>query len=157
MLSTPWRARKDASERAAAQAWDYLTAAVAAAGDSARHAGRAAGEGAKTATRVAGEGAKTATRVAGRRGARLADGTGGRVSSVADEAWRRANAALDALAGRRPTVPWGLLALAGVAGVAVGFAVAASLRTAVNRAARQPAEFEPAPPPTTEQVHLDAE
>jgi hypothetical protein len=137
MPRSPWYSRRNASERAAAQAWDYLTSAVTAAGDSAKNAGRAAG----------------------RQGSRLADGSGTRVGSVADEAWRRANAALDALAGRRPSTPWGLVVVAGVAGVAIGFAVAATMRTAVNRitTSTDAADLEPGPPPTTEPVHIDAE
>ncbi|HEX5201161.1 hypothetical protein ACFQS1_26205 [Paractinoplanes rhizophilus] len=57
----------------------------------------------------------------------------------ADEAWRRASAAADALAGRRPGRPWGTLLLAGLAGVAVGLAAAAYSRRAL---ARQAAEEE---------------
>ncbi|WP_433376823.1 hypothetical protein ACQPZX_08570 [Actinoplanes sp. CA-142083] len=57
----------------------------------------------------------------------------------ADEAWRRASAAADALAGRRPGRPWGTMLLAGLAGVAVGWAAAAYARRAL---ARQAAEEE---------------
>jgi ElaB/YqjD/DUF883 family membrane-anchored ribosome-binding protein len=155
MPSSPWQSRRSASERTTAQAWDHLTAAVTAAGDGARIAGRTAGDSAKSVSRAA-----------TRQGSRLADETGTRVGSAADEAWRRANAALDALAGRRRGVPWRWLLVAGVAGVAIGFAAAATLRTARNRsvqpaafdgADREPAVLSPAPPPTTEQVHLDAD
>ncbi|GAA0812934.1 hypothetical protein [Spirilliplanes yamanashiensis] len=143
--------RKNASERAAAQAWEYLTSAVSAAGDSAKNAGLAVGDSARTAGKAAG-------RAAGRQGSRLAAETGSRVGSTADEAWRRANRAVDALAGRRPATPWALLALAAVAGAAIGFAAAATLRTAVDRRTTEPAgALDAPPPPTTEQVHLDAE
>jgi hypothetical protein len=81
------------------QAWDNLTAAV----DSARHS----------------------TRVAGRRASGLVDGASGRVGSGAKEARRRANLALDALAGRRPARPWGTLALVAALGVVAGWAVTA--------------------------------
>jgi len=53
----------------------------------------------------------------------------------ADEAWRRANAAADALAGRRPGRPWRLLALTALAGVAVGWAAAAYGRRVLAREA----------------------
>lgn len=144
MLSSPWSSRRNASERAAAQAWDYLTSAVASAGDNARSAAGAAGDTARFVGRAT-----------GKRGSRLAAETGSRVGSTADEAWRRANAAVDALAGRRPSTPWTLLIVVGMAGVAIGFAAAATLRTAVNRSADR-SEFEPAPPPTAERVHFDA-
>jgi hypothetical protein len=116
------------SEQIAEEAWEHLTAAVAAAGDTARSAGRKAG----------------------RSGARLAGGTGERFGSAADEAWRRAQAAVDALAGRRRR-PWSWVVGGVLAGVAIGFAAAASLRSH-----RQDDDLTPAAPPTTERVHLDA-
>jgi hypothetical protein len=80
----------------AAQAWENLNAAVESAGHS--------------------------TRTAGRRAADFVDDTSGRVSAGAREARHRANAALDALAGRRPPTPWALLALMAGIGAAVGWA-----------------------------------
>ena len=56
---------------------------------------------------------------------------------LADEAWRRAVAAADAQAGRRPGRPWGLLALTALAGVAAGWAAAAYARRALARQAAQ--------------------
>jgi hypothetical protein len=50
-----------------------------------------------------------------------------RVGSAKDEAWRRAGAALDALAGRRPSKPWALLFAAVAAGAAVGWIAAATI------------------------------
>jgi hypothetical protein len=79
------------------QAWDNLNAAV----ESARHS----------------------SRVAGRRAAGLVDDASGRVGSGAKEARLRANLALDALAGRRPSTPWAKLALFAALGVAAGWAV----------------------------------
>jgi hypothetical protein len=50
-----------------------------------------------------------------------------RVGSATDEAWRRAGAALDALAGRRPSTPWALLFAAVAAGAALGWVAAAAV------------------------------
>jgi ElaB/YqjD/DUF883 family membrane-anchored ribosome-binding protein len=118
--------RRRHAETVAADAWDHLLSAVSSVSGSAKSAGQ--------------------------RGSRLAEETGSRVGSTADEAWKRASAAMDALAGRRPGLPWGLIAGAAVAGVAIGFAVAASLRAARTEID----ELTPAPAPTTESVHLDA-
>jgi hypothetical protein len=49
------------------------------------------------------------------------------VGSVTDEAMRRAGAAYDALAGRRPSTPWALVLGAVAAGVAVGWVAAAAI------------------------------
>ncbi len=79
------------------QAWDNLTAAV----ESARHS----------------------TRVAGRRATGFVDDASSRVGSGAGEARRRANNALDALAGKRPSTPWGTLALVATLGLVAGWVV----------------------------------
>jgi hypothetical protein len=50
-----------------------------------------------------------------------------RVESATDEAIRRASAAYDALAGRRPSTPWALVLGAVAAGVAVGWVAAAAI------------------------------
>ncbi len=50
----------------------------------------------------------------------LVDTTQDRVGSVTDEALRRAAAAYDALAGRRPSTPWSLVLGALAAGAALG-------------------------------------
>jgi hypothetical protein len=65
----------------------------------------------------------------------LVDDTQDRVSTAKDEAWRRAGAALDALAGRRPSMPWALLFAAIAAGAAVGWVAA----TAIGRSPSLPA------------------
>lgn len=142
--------RKRTAERTAAQAWDYLSNAVAAAGDTARSAGR---ETARTAGRKGGQLADVASDTtakladgAGRRGTRLAARAGRRGSAVsevaghkagaiADEAMRRANAAADALAGRRPGLPWAVIVAAGLLGVALGWTAAATARAALARRA----------------------
>jgi len=116
------------AEQTAEQAWEYLTSAMSTAGDTA----------AKAAS-VAGDKASKAAYVAGDKASRAASRAGGRSQDWADEAWRRANAAADALAGRRPGRPWGAIVLAGLAGVAVGWAAAAYARRAL---ARQAAEEE---------------
>ncbi len=83
----------------AAQAWDNLSSAAESAGHS--------------------------TRVAGRRAAGFVDDASGRVGARAKEARRRANAAMDALAGRRPPTPWVLLAVAAGIGAVTGLVAAA--------------------------------
>jgi hypothetical protein len=100
-------ATKKKAERTAADAWDYLSSAMAAASDT---AGRAAS-------------------VAGDKSQDLA----GKGQGLAGEAWARANAAAAALAGNRPRRPWGLIALAGVAGLAVGLLAAGAARRAIAR------------------------
>ncbi|WP_430789651.1 hypothetical protein [Actinoplanes sp. G11-F43] len=62
---------------------------------------------------------------------------GERVSSVTDEALARAGAAADALAGRRPARPWGLIAVVALAGIATGWAVATAARAALERQAEE--------------------
>jgi hypothetical protein len=83
----------------ATQAWENLSSAVESAGHS--------------------------TRVAGRRAAGYVDDASGRVGAGAKEARRRANAAMDALAGRRPPTPWVLLAIAAGIGAAAGWVATA--------------------------------
>jgi len=106
MISTKSRA-----ERTAADAWEYLSNAMTAAGD------------------TAGKAASTAASNAGDKGHYLA----GKGQDLAGEAWARANAAAAALSGTRPRRPWGLIALAGVAGLAVGFLAAGAARRAMAR------------------------
>ena len=77
-----------------------------------------------SAMSTAGDSATKAAAVAGDKG-----------QDWAGEAWRRANAAADALAGRRPGRPWGLLALTALAGITVGWAAAAYGRRALAREA----------------------
>jgi ElaB/YqjD/DUF883 family membrane-anchored ribosome-binding protein len=108
------KARK--AERVAESAWDHLVSAVESAGESARSATR--------------------------RGTDLVDEAQDKVSTVTDEARRRANAALDALAGRRPETPWGLIAAAIAAGAVLGWAAAA----AAGRAPMLPVMQRPEPP-----------
>jgi hypothetical protein len=90
--------RRHKAERITGQAWENLVSAVGSAGSS--------------------------TRSAGRRAAALIDGTSNRVESGAKEARRRAGAAFDALAGRRPARPWGLLAAVSLGGLALGWVAA---------------------------------
>lgn len=87
------RVRK--AERIAGQAWDQLV-------DKVDHAG-------------------SATRTARRRAAARTDEMSDRVNSAAKEARKRATLAYDALAGRKPTRPWGWLAAAAVVGAVVGW------------------------------------
>jgi ElaB/YqjD/DUF883 family membrane-anchored ribosome-binding protein len=120
--------RKHRAERTAAQAWDYLSSAMAAAGGNARDVGKhTAGTAGAKASELAGKASKTSSK--------LADKATSKVNSVADEAWARANAAANALAGRRPPRPWGLLAAIGLIGVALGWAAAATARAALERRA----------------------
>jgi len=79
----------------------------------------------------------SAMSTAGNTASKAATVAGERSQDWADEAWRRANAAADALAGRRPGRPWGLLALTAVAGIAAGWAAAAYGRRVLAREAAQ--------------------
>ena len=108
--------RRSKPERITDQAWDHLAAAVQTAGDTVRHTTR------------------NGARLARRHGTDLADGAGDRVGSAADEAWVRANRAYEALAGRRPALPWGWLIGAGLVGVAIGWAASTAARAAAVRA-----------------------
>jgi hypothetical protein len=103
------RSRK--AERIAGQAWNNLVSAVDSAG---------------TATR-------SATRTAKRRATNMVDDASDRVESGATEARRRANAALDALAGRKPRTRWGWLAAATLVGAAFGWVAQRVGRTIVGR------------------------
>lgn len=131
--------RKHKTERTAAQAWDYLLSAMAAAGESAREAGKYTAEAASSrASDFAGRTSKRSNRLAekaSQQGFRLADKASSKVNSVADEAWARANAAADALAGRKPGLPWGLIAGFGLIGAALGWAAATAARAALERQA----------------------
>ena len=120
--------RKNKAERTAAQAWDYLSSAMAAAGESARDVGKHTADGAGTqASELAGK--------AGRKSAKLADKASSKVNAAADEAWARANAAANALAGRKPPRPWGLFAGIALSGAALGWAAATTARAALERKA----------------------
>jgi len=112
MFGTSLLDRRSKPERIADQAWEQVLSAVNSAGDVARDGVRSA---------------KRAT-------AQLADGAGDRVVPVANEAWHRATSAVDALAGRRPGLPWGWLIGAGLAGAAIGWAVGSMARAAMTRA-----------------------
>ena len=113
MFGTRLLDRRSRPERIADQAWEHLVAAVNSAGDSAR------------------SNASDAARSARRKGYQLTDGASDRIGSVTDEAWRRANRAVDALAGRRPGLPWGVLIGAGLVGAAIGWATSTAARTAI--------------------------
>jgi hypothetical protein len=120
--------RKNRAERTAAQAWDYLSSAMAAAGESARDVGKHTAD-------VAGTKASELADKAGRKSAKLADKAGSKVNAAADEAWARANAAANALAGRKPPRPWGLFAGIALIGAALGWAAATTARAALERKA----------------------
>lgn len=138
--------RRNTAERTAAQAWDYLSSAMATAGEGARDAGRhtadLAGTGVSaagaTASRLAGGASRRGSRLAGRagrKGNRLADRAGSALSAVSDEAWARANLAANALAGRKPGLPWGLIIGAGLIGAALGWTAASTAQAAIARKA----------------------
>jgi ElaB/YqjD/DUF883 family membrane-anchored ribosome-binding protein len=93
-------------DSAADQAWSQLVSAVNSAGDTARQAKRQTSH--------------------------LADEAGDRIGPVADEAWSRASAALEALAGRRPSLPWAWIVGAGAVGVALGWLAGNATRAAVS-------------------------
>jgi ElaB/YqjD/DUF883 family membrane-anchored ribosome-binding protein len=128
-------ATRNKTEGTAAQAWDYLSSAMASAGESAKEtagdiADKAGKKGQKLATKANKQSQKVRAK-AEKRGQYL----GTRASDAADEAWYRANAAAAALAGRRSRRPWGLVAGVGLLGVAIGWAAASSARAAMERQA----------------------
>jgi len=138
--------RKKTAERTAAQAWDYLSSAMTGAGESAKDAGKhtadlasaKAAVAAATATKLADKASKQSGKLAGKAGrksAKLADKATSRLSAVSDEAYERAVLAANALAGRRPGTPWGLIVGAGLLGIALGWAVATTARAALERQA----------------------
>ena len=123
--------RKTKAERTAAQAWDYLSSAVASAGDAGAHAVDVTST---KASALAGKAARKSSKYAAeaqRQGARLAG------EAATTEAWKRAVGAADALAGKRRGLPWGLIVGVGLIGVAVGWAAANAARAAAERQAEQ--------------------
>ncbi|MBO4210761.1 hypothetical protein [Micromonospora echinofusca] len=103
--------RRKKTERIADQAWQQLVSAVNSAGDSLRDTARSTGRGTS----------------------HLADEAGDRVGAAADEAWHRATRAFDALAGRRPGLPWAWLVGAAVVGAAIGWAAGSAARAVADR------------------------
>jgi hypothetical protein len=124
--------RRNKAERTAADAWDYLSSAMTTAGGTALDAGK---QTADLAGSRAAELATRAGRKAGKKANKAAALTGGTVNAVADEAWTRAIAAANALAGRRPGRPWGLIIGVGLVGIALGYAAATTARAALQRQA----------------------
>ena len=127
------------AERTAAEAWDYLSSAMATAGESAKDAGKhTAGAAGAKVVELAGKATKQShklARKASRRSNSLTGKTGARVNAVTDEAWARANLAANALAGRKPGLPWGVIVGASLIGVALGWAAASTARAAAERRA----------------------
>ncbi|MEV1330631.1 hypothetical protein AB0J20_13755 [Micromonospora costi] len=111
MFGTTLLDRRSRPERIADQAWQHLASAVNSAGNSVRDTARSARRG----------------------GHRLGDGAGDLVGTAAEEARRRASLAFDALAGRRPALPWTLLIAAALIGAAVGWAAGTAARAAGSR------------------------
>jgi hypothetical protein len=79
----------------------------------------------------------SAVESAGETARSAAGGADDKVGSAKDEAWRRASAAFDALAGRRPQRPWLLILAAGLAGAAIGWAAGTAARTAIARGSEE--------------------
>ncbi|SCE87427.1 hypothetical protein GA0074695_1787 [Micromonospora viridifaciens] len=111
MFGTSLLDRRSKPERIADQAWQDLVSAVSSAGD----------------------GVRDAARSARRNGSGLAEDAGDLIGSAADEARRRAVLAFDALAGRRPALPWALLVSAALVGAAIGWAAGTAARAAGSR------------------------
>ena len=130
--------RSSKAERTAAEAWDYLSSAMASAGESAKDAGKhTAGAAGAKVVELAGKATKQSHKLAlktPRRSSALT-GAGARVNAVTDEAWTRATLAANALAGRRPGLPWGVIIGASLVGVALGWAAASTARAAAERQA----------------------
>jgi ElaB/YqjD/DUF883 family membrane-anchored ribosome-binding protein len=93
------------AERIASQAWEQLVSRVDSTVDNARSVRR--------------------------RAANLATDAQHKVEATAEEARWRANAALDALSGRRPPRPWGAFAIAAAIGAVLSFITAAIARRAL--------------------------
>ncbi len=138
--------RKNTAERTAAQAWEYLLSAMAGAGESAKDAGKHTADlaGAKaavataTATKLADKAGKKGGKLAdkaGRQSSKLADKATTKLNRVSDEAVERATLAANALAGRKPGLPWGLIAGVGLLGVALGWVASTTARAAMERQA----------------------
>jgi hypothetical protein len=115
VISSGWSGRTREAERVAEQAFHELVAAV-----------EAGGQGAKSLAR---------------RGADLADGATDRLSSATDlvgSAWgesrRRAGAAMDALAGRRPPIQWEWILAGAATGAVIGWLIARLTRRAAEDA-----------------------
>lgn len=72
-----------------------------------------------------------------------------RFGTATDEARRRATAALDALAGRRPSRPWALLLGAVAAGAVLGWVAAAAIGRAPDTSTLDAIDEEPAGIPST--------
>ncbi|MEU2613976.1 hypothetical protein ABZ570_20685 [Micromonospora sp. NPDC007271] len=111
MFGTTLLDHRSKPERITDQAWQHLASAVGSAGD----------------------GVRGAARSARRNGSGLAEDAGDLIGSAADEARRRAVLAFDALAGRRPALPWALLVSAALVGAAIGWAAGTAARAAGSR------------------------
>ncbi|MFF3856517.1 hypothetical protein [Micromonospora sp. NPDC002575] len=127
MFGTNLLERRSKPERIADQAWQHLASAVVSAGDSVRGTARSARRSGSGLADDAGD---------------LVGSAGELVGSAADEARRRAVLAFDALAGRRPALPWGLLIGAALAGAAIGWAAGSAARAAGRRGERDVEEIE---------------
>jgi hypothetical protein len=111
--------RRSRPERVADQAWEYLLSATDAAKGTARSAGRRTSHFADGTSSAVGSAFDTA---------------GSAVGDLTDEAIRRASAAYDALAGRKQSsTPWALIAVAGLVGLAIGWAAGSASRAAMAR------------------------
>ncbi len=155
---------KNRAERTAAEAWDYLSSAMAAIGDNAvqasknsadvatDHANKLFDQASRRSSRLTDQASKQSSRLtdqASKQSSRLTDQaskqshllTGqvsklaGKASDRADEAWARANAAAAALSGRKPGKPWGLIIGCSVLGIALGWAAASTVRARLERQA----------------------
>ena len=131
--------RKTKAERSAADAWEYLSSAVTAASESARDAGsHAVDVTSTTATKLAGRAQKKSSKFAAEaadRGVELAGKAGRKAAAAREEARIRALLAADALVGKRPGVPWGLVLGAALVGAAIGWAAATAAQARLERTA----------------------
>ncbi|NJP32912.1 hypothetical protein [Micromonospora thermarum] len=120
MFGTKLLDRRGRPERIADQAWQHLVSAVSSAGDSVRDTARSARRG----------------------GTDLADDASDLVGAAAEEARRRATLAFDALAGRRPALPWTLLISAALVGAAIGWAAGTAARAVGSHSDRSVDDIE---------------
>jgi ElaB/YqjD/DUF883 family membrane-anchored ribosome-binding protein len=126
MFGTQWTKRRRKAEHVAEDALDNVRTAMNSTAKRARSTAKDARSKAKDA--------KSTAKAFGRRTHGLADQAQNRLGVTADEARKRANAAVDALAGRRPRTPWAWIAGSTMAGLLLGWAVATAGAKALSGA-----------------------
>jgi hypothetical protein len=125
-MGNQWSGRTREAERVAGQAFHELVATVEAGGHGARSLARRGVDRGMDLADGAGDRLSSASDRLGSAGDRL--------GSAVDESRRRAGAALDALAGRRPPIQWEWIVAGVVTGAVVGWLVARLTHRAAEEA-----------------------